>query len=128
MAQIWSLVTFRVMLKSAPHLARELLSRAKASLEDLEIHQFRDDAEAHDDQAMDRLYVDFEFGFERALLELSASFGEPIRTGNRDDEVIPLCGIIRFAVWSVESKRLYLAFAHEDRGLPILLMMGTVLQ
>lgn len=115
------------MLKSATTLACELLGRAKARLEDLEIHQFRDDAEAHDDEAMQRLHADFESKFERAQSDLSVSYGEPIRTGDDDDENIPLCGVGRFAVWQVESKRLYLAFAHEDRECPVLLMLWTVL-
>lgn len=116
------------MPKSATNLAHELLGQDNVSLEDLEIHQFRDNVEAHDDEAMGRLYADFESKFERAQSELSASFGEPIRTGNEHDEDIPLGGVNRFAVWSVETKLLYLAFAHEDRELPILLMMGTVLR
>ena len=116
------------MPKSAISLARELLGRDKSSLEVLEIHQFRDNAEAHDDEAMDRLHANFESTFERVQSELSASFGEPIRTGNDHDEDIPLGGVNLFAVWSVEAQLLYLAFAHEDRELPILLMMGTVLR
>jgi hypothetical protein len=116
------------MPKSAANLAHDLLGRAKASLEDLEIHQFRDDAEAHDDEALQRLRTDFEAKFERAQSELSASYGPPVRTGDDYDEDIPLNGVGRFAIWEVESRLLYLAFAHEDRGLPILLMLGTVLR
>jgi len=116
------------MPKSAVDLAAELLGLPKASLEDLEIHQFKDDSAAHDDVAMQQLHADFESKFERAQSELSARYGEPIRTGDDHDEDIPLGGVNRFAVWSVETKLLYLAFAHEDRECPILLMMGTVLR
>jgi hypothetical protein len=123
----WQLL-IKTMPKSATNIARELLGCAKASLEDLEIHQFGDDAEAHDDEALQRLYADFEAKFERAQSELSASYGKPVRTGDNDDEDIPLNGIGRFAVWDVENKLLYLAFAHEDRGLPVLLMLGTNLR
>lgn len=114
------------MPKSATNLARKLLSRTDDALEDLEVHQFRDDAEAHDDSGMQGHYANFEAIFERARSELSASYGQPVRTGNDYDEDIPLNGIVQFAVWKIESKLLYLAFVHEDRGLPILLMLGTV--
>jgi len=116
------------MPKSAVNLATELLRRPKASLEDLEIHQFEDDAAAHDDVVMEQLHADFESKFEREQSELSARYGKPSRTGDDDDEVIPLCGVGRFAIWSVEGKLLYLALAHEDRECPILLMLGTVLR
>jgi hypothetical protein len=118
------------MPKTAINLANDLLGREKASLEDLEIHRFRKDAEAHDDEAIQRLYDDFEGKFMRAQSELSAKYGQPVRTGDQyeKDIHIPLNGIIRFAIWKVESKPLYLAFTHEDRGLPILLMLGTVLR
>ena len=114
------------MPKSATNLACELLSRADDALEDLEIHQFRDGAETHDDEGMQELYANFEAMFERARSELSTSCGQPVRTGNDYDEDIPLNGIVRFAIWKIESKLLYLAFAHEDRELSILLMLGTV--
>ena len=61
------------MPKSATVLAQELLGRAKASLEDLEIHQFKNDAEAHDDEAIQRLHADFKAKLELAQSELSAS-------------------------------------------------------
>jgi hypothetical protein len=41
-----------------------------------------------------------------------------------DDEMIPLDGAFRFAIWSVGDKLLFAA-AHEDRGVSILLMLGT---
>lgn len=113
------------MSKSATNLAHKLLGLQKASLEELETHQFRDDAEAHDDEALQRLRADFEAKFERAQSELSASYGQPVRTGDDYDEDIPLSGVGRFAIWEVASKLLYLAFAHEDGGLPILLVLGT---
>jgi hypothetical protein len=116
------------MSKSAVNLANELLGRSKASFEFLEIHQFEDNLAAHDDVAMEQLYSDFESQFEQAQSELSACYGEPSPTGDDDDEVIPINGVLRFAIWSVGGKLLYLATAHEDRELPILLMLGTALR
>ena len=113
------------MPKLAINLARQLLSRVEDSLEDLEVHEFKDDAAAHDDNAMDRLHADFETKFERVQAELSATYGVPSRTGAADDVLIQLCGVFRFAVWVVEGRQLYVALAHEDRDCPILLMLGT---
>ena len=45
-----------------------------------------------------------------------------LATSNYD---IPLNGVFRFAVWPVGDKQLFAAAAHEDRGVPILLMLGT---
>lgn len=116
------------MSNSATNLARELLGRGKASLEVLAIHQFRDDAEAHDDEAIERLYLEFKSKFKLAQSELSGVYGDPIRAGNGSDNIIPLNGIVCYAIWQFKSRLLYLAFAHEDRGVPILLMLGTILQ
>jgi hypothetical protein len=41
------------------------------------------------------------------------------------NELTPLNGVIRFAIWTVGQTQLFLAFAHEDHGLPVLLMLGT---
>jgi hypothetical protein len=35
------------------------------------------------------------------------------------------CSVFRFAIWSVGDKLLFAALADEDRGVPILLMLGT---
>ena len=102
------------MPKSATNLAHKLLSRADDAIEDLEIHQFRDDAESLDDEGMQRLYANFEAMFEGARSELSASYGQPVRTGADYDGDISLNGIVRFAIWKIEGKLLYVAFAHED--------------
>src|SRR5262249_24610867 len=56
----------------------------------------------------------------------SDKYGNPSRTGKQDDQVIPVTGVFRFAVWSVGAKQLFAAAAHEDPGAPILLMLGTV--
>jgi len=113
------------MAKSAAALARELLEGDPGGLEELRIHEFADDEEAHDDDAIDQLYDEFSAEFERVAAVLSQQYGKPSRTGEEDDEVIPLNGVFRFAVWSVGDKQLFAAAAHEDRGVPILLMLGT---
>jgi hypothetical protein len=94
-------------------------------LEDLRIHDFTDDEAAHDDEAIEKLYADFSAEFDRVEAALTKEYGKPLRTGTEDDEVIPLNGVFRFAIWRVGGKQLFAAAAHEDRGVPILLMLGT---
>jgi hypothetical protein len=113
------------MAKSATALATELLEGDPGGLEELRIHEFTDDEEAHDDDAIDKLYEDFSSEFERIVTTLSKEYGKPSRTGKEDDDVIPLNGVFRFAVWTVGDRQLFAAAAHEDRGVPVLLMLGT---
>jgi hypothetical protein len=114
------------MAKSATNLAVELLEGDVGGLEELRIHEFTDDEEAHDGKAIKKLYADFSSEFDRVEAALTKKYGKPSRTGKEDDELIPLNGVFRFAVWSIDDKQLFAAAAHEDRGVPILLMLGTV--
>jgi hypothetical protein len=111
--------------KSASTLANELLEGDIGNLEELRIHEFEDDASAHDEQALGKLYQEFAKDFDQVQAELSKQYGSPSRTGKADDDVIPLNGVFRFAIWSVDDKQLFAVAAHEDRGVPILLMLGT---
>jgi hypothetical protein len=113
------------MSKSATAVAKKLIEGQPGGLEDLHIHKFTSDASAHDDQFTERLYVDFAAEFERVQKELTKQYGLPSRTGETDDEVIPLNGVFRFSVWDVGGRQLFAAASHEDRGLPVLLMLGT---
>ena len=113
------------MAKSVTTLAQELLACDPGNLEELRIHEFEDDASANDDQALEQLYQDFAKDFDQVQAELSKQYGPPTRTGKADDDAIPLNGVFRFAIWSVDDKQLFAVAAHEDRGVPILLMLGT---
>ncbi len=113
------------MVNSAITLASELLDGDAGGLEELRIHEFTEDEEAHDDDAIWKLYANFSAEFDRVEEVLSKQYGKPSRTGEEDDEFIPLNGVLRFAFWSVRDKQLFAAVAHEDRGVPILLMLGT---
>lgn len=114
------------MAKSATALAKALLNGDPGGLEELRIHEFEDDEEAHDDEATKRLYEEFSAEFDRVVAALTKKYGKPSRMGKKDDKAIPLNGVFRFAVWSVGEEQLFAAAAHEDRGVPILLMLGTV--
>jgi hypothetical protein len=115
----------RFMAKSPTSLARELIEGDSGGLEELRIHEFTDDESAHDDELVERLYAEFSTDFDRVQAELTDTYGEPSRVGEGDDAVGPLNGVFRFAVWEVGDKLLFAAAAHEDRGVPILLMLGT---
>src|SRR5687768_9857451 len=106
------------MAKSATTLASELLEADSGGLEELRIHEFTDDEEAHDDEAIEKLYADFSAEFDRVEAALTKQYGKPSRTGKEDDEVIPLNGVFRFAIWPVGDNQLFAAAAHEDRGVP----------
>ena len=114
------------MPKTATALAKQLLEGDAGGLEELRVHEFEDDAEAHDDEATEALYQDFSADFDRAQAALSKKYGQPTQVGKDNDDAIPLNGVFRFAIWAIEDKQLYLAAAHEDRGVPIILMLGTV--
>jgi hypothetical protein len=106
-------------------LARELIEGDPGGLEELRIHEFTDDESAHNDELVERLYAEFSTDFYRVQAELTDTYGEPSRVGERDDAVVPLNGVFQFAVWEIGDRLLFAAAAHEDRGVPILLMVGT---
>jgi hypothetical protein len=114
------------MAKSATALAKALREGDPGGLEELRIHEFEDDEEAHDDEATEKLYEEFAAEFDRVVAVLTKNYGKPSRVGKKDDKVIPLNGVFRFAIWSVGEEQLFAVAAHEDRGVPILLMLGTV--
>ena len=111
------------MAKSATTLADEVL--ASGGMEELRIHEFEDDPSAHDDERIGGLYQEFSAELDRVAAELTEKYGKPVRTGAEDDTCIPLNGVFRFAVWDFDGAELYVAAAHEDRGVPILLMIGA---
>jgi hypothetical protein len=112
------------MANDALKPARELLD-GEAELLELRIHMFEDDSELHDEAFEARITKEFESQFELARRDLTKEFGEPTRIGTTDDPGIPLTGVFRCAVWDVDGRELFLAAAHEDRGTPVLLMMGV---
>ena len=114
------------MPKSATELARELIERDGNELEELRLHMFGLDGDEFDEELDEQLHTEFSAEFERVQSELTTAFGEPMRTGSEDDGEIPLNGVFRFAIWKAGGEKLFVAAAHEDRGLPVLLMLGTL--
>jgi hypothetical protein len=112
-------------MKSSTRLASELIERGPGELEELRVHELLDDESAHDDALHERLHAEFSADFDGVQAELARTYGEPLQTGEVDDELIPLNGVFRFAFWEVGDMLLFAAAAHEDRGCPLLLMLGT---
>jgi hypothetical protein len=115
----------RSTMVSPTSLARELVGRGPGGLEELRVQEFPDDESAHDDALHERLHAEFSADFDGIQAELTQTYGEPHRTGAQDEGVIPLNGVFRFALWEVGDTVLFAAAAHEDRGCPLLLMLGT---
>jgi len=114
------------MREAAVAVARKVLSSPAGEIAELWVRPFEDGTSAHDDALQERLDTDFTVAFDEARSQLAAVFGPPVRVGE-DDEIVPLCGVFRFAVWSVGDREMWLAAAHEDRECPFLLLLGTAL-
>jgi len=70
------------------------------------MHEFADDVSAHDDK---QLFAGFSEELELVEQELTEVYGVPARTGETDDEVIPLGGVFKFAVWVVGDLQHFVA-------------------
>ena len=112
------------MVKSSRELAIALLNDGPGGREAVRVHELEDDESAHDNDRIEELYREFGKDFDRVQMELSREYGQPSRTGIGDDDDIPLNGVFRYAIWNVGQLMLYVGAAHEDRGAPILLMVG----
>lgn len=113
------------MSKSVATVANKLLKTEGDELEILRMHDFPDDESPHDDALIERLYSEFSAQLDRVQTQLTKKYGPPTRIGETDDDIIPLNGVFRFAVWEIGIKALFIAASHEDRGVPILLVLGT---
>jgi hypothetical protein len=106
--------------------AQRLLATRVGEIAELWVRPFEDDISAHDNAIQEKLSADFIDAFEDASFGLSAQFGQPFPAGEDENEAVPLCGVLRSAIWSVGGRKLWLAAAHEDRECPFLLLLGTM--
>ena len=111
--------------QSAVKLAQKILKKDGDALEQLRLHDFPDDESAHDDELTERLYAEFAAEVAGVQAELSKEYGPPSRKGKSDNKNIPLNGVFCYAIWQVARKQLFVAAHHEDRGIPIVLWLGT---
>ena len=96
-------------------------------MEPVRLDMLEDDEIAHDDEAMKSLYSEFETFFDEAKSVLTQNYGEPAEIAEEDEEeVVPLNGIWRYALWSTDQATLFLALSHEDREAPVILMLGSL--
>ncbi|MCR9197664.1 MAG: hypothetical protein NXI04_03375 [Planctomycetaceae bacterium] len=76
--------------------------------------------------AVAELLESFKADFESAVVILTEEYGQPTRSGcDSEDDAIPLSGLCEFAVWDSPGGSFFLAIAYEDRGAPMLLMVGV---
>ena len=104
--------------------AAEFLESGDSAMDVIRIHEFELDGDEHDDDAVTLLHQDFKKDFDAATRALTSEYGTPSHSGSEDDDAIPLTGIEAFNRWSIGGQGLFLAISHEDRGTPILLMLG----
>lgn len=98
---------------------------SEGEMDAVRIHEFELDGDEHDDEAIDKIHDSFHADFDTATAHISKTYGKPTRSeADSDDDAIPLCGLCRFAVWDTDEGGFFLAVSHEDRGTPILLMVG----
>jgi len=112
--------------RSAVKIAQQLLKKDEDGLEELRMHDFPDDESAHDDELTEQLYAEFSADVQAIQAELSREYGAPSSKGKADSDGIPLNGVFDYAIWQVADKQLFVAAHHEDRGVPIVLWLGTV--
>ena len=113
------------LVPSSVKLAQKLLKKKENDLEELRMHDFPDDESAHDDDLTVQLYAEFSADVEAVQAGLSKEFGAPFRKGKSNSRMIPLNGVFRYAIWQVGDKHLFVAAHHEDRGIPIMMWLGT---
>jgi hypothetical protein len=114
--------------KSAKTLAakaKNLLKQRTSQSEPIDCREFFDDQEAHDDSLHRTLERMFRDNISKYQAALTREYGPPTNEGFSAHRDIPLNGVMRYAVWEISQKTLYLALAHEDRELPYVIYLGV---
>lgn len=106
--------------------AVKLLAKPEPAFVELRLFEFEDDADAHDEGLIEERYAEFTESFNKAVVSLTKKFGPPVRGARGEQVDIPHCGIMQYSLWDVEDRGLYVAWCHEDRELPIMLVLGTL--
>ncbi len=111
--------------QQAVELANRCLSASDEAMEPLWLYQFEDDVEAHDETLQERLEGEFQEAWRSVTEELSQTFGPESSTDDADEvDWVPLGGVGGASWWETDRGRLWVAYAHEDRETPYLLMIG----
>lgn len=111
--------------KAVLAMAENLLKQRKSRHEVIDCREFFSDVEAHDDELQTSLEENFLANFQKYERSVTGRYGSPGTNGNNDHPGIPHCGVLRYAIWTIDGQSLYLALTHEDRELPFLIVMGV---
>lgn len=85
---------------------------------------FANDIEAHDAGLQDRMYQAAAERFQQAATALSERYGDPVRSTAARLRRIPHNGVVDSRIWSVAGQLVYLVLTHEDRELPVQILVG----
>ncbi len=113
-------------VKVALQLSKQLLANRIDSWHCVQAWEFSTESEAHDEELIKQYYA--EANEARAAIEqrLSAAYGPPASAGASQHREIQHGGIIRYSLWNLEDRKLYLITAHEDTELLVELLIGTL--
>jgi hypothetical protein len=106
--------------------AEELLKSSASQCEEIDCREFYDDEEAHDDQLQESLEGMFLKNCAKYEKAITQKYGAPAMEGTTEHCDLPLNGVLRYFIWSIKEKMLYLAVCHEDRELPWVVCLGTI--
>src|SRR5262245_39208183 len=96
---------------TAVALASKCLEAKGRPMELLLTYQFKDDADAHDDDLQQRIEMEFEKEWKRATSEIAREFGAPtIVVDDEDTAYVPLNGVCGASSWLIGNKRIYVSF------------------
>lgn len=112
---------------TALELARACLAKPGQPMELLLMYSFEGDVDAHDDDLQDRLEISFKNEWSSCVAVIEKEYG-PASIGTTCDrtDFVPLNGVGGVASWRIAGRRLWVAYAHEDREIPWLLMVGVL--
>ena len=91
------------MNASLTAVAKRLLAAADSAIEEVRVFEFVDDETAHDDELQEQMEAEFSTAFTSVQNELSKEFGDPVSTGEEENDLIPLNGVFRFAIWNING-------------------------
>ena len=108
-------------------LAHKCLAVPGAQSEPLLVYYFEDDDEAHDDEFQAKLETEFNQAWLAATDELTKAFGLALVVEEYEEtRWVPLSGVGGASSWRTDQGRLWVAYAHEDRETPYLLLVGKL--
>ncbi|WP_164101000.1 hypothetical protein [Candidatus Laterigemmans baculatus] len=87
--------------------------------------EFSTESDAHDEEFVKRSYAEADEAHTSIEHCLNDVYGPPVSTGESHRE-IPHGGIIRYTLWQLDQRKLYLVTIHEGIGLPIELILGAL--